>query len=409
MSSIEATVDKLLAGVCSLRRQLSKKEENKGRSSNGSMNESFAMTNYSEDMHKNLRSTEEIPFMYMRKQSKLNEGVRCTIVDWLIEVHYKFKLAYDTLYLTINVIDRFLAQSPKSIPRRNFQLVGLASLLLSCKYEEKERGVPKLKELTYICDGAYTKIMILKMEKDIFSTINHKLTVPTSYTFLKWFLFKSNADEMVTQLACFLLDGTLLSFENMVCRWRPSLLAAAAILLSRRQLDLQNWSQELVVCSSYDEAEVLPVARALLRNKFAMQENSDLIAVKKKYSKLKYGNVSHIVFQPFERNIQVTTLKSASESLDINGSKRKYYNGKRFMANKKKRAKVSSKRAKAPSKIALPPIKLHSNHKRRGHKYLTRSKKPSISRRDKEIIVLSDEEDEIIDKDEEIIVLSDEE
>jgi len=34
--------------------------------------------------------------------------MRAILVDWLIEVHYKFKLLPETLFLTVNLIDRFL-------------------------------------------------------------------------------------------------------------------------------------------------------------------------------------------------------------------------------------------------------------------------------------------------------------
>ena len=104
----------------------------------------------------------------------------------------------------------------------------------------------------------------------------------------------------MAQLSCFLLDGTLLSLETLTCRWRPSQLAAAAILLARRQLGRHNWSATLVAYSKYREEDVLPVARALLKNKHRLEENRELMALAKKYSKTKYGKVSHIVFLPLE-------------------------------------------------------------------------------------------------------------
>jgi len=42
------------------------------------------------------------------KQTDVNEKMRAILVDWLIEVHYKFKLMAETLYLTMNLIDRYL-------------------------------------------------------------------------------------------------------------------------------------------------------------------------------------------------------------------------------------------------------------------------------------------------------------
>ena len=34
--------------------------------------------------------------------------MRAILVDWLIEVHMKFKLFPETLYITIQIIDKFL-------------------------------------------------------------------------------------------------------------------------------------------------------------------------------------------------------------------------------------------------------------------------------------------------------------
>ena len=90
---------------------------------------------------------------YRSMQPHINEKMRSILVDWLIEVHYKFKLFESTLYLTINIVDRFLEKSRKT-PKRDLQLVGVTSLLIASKYEELY--IPELRDLTYICDDAYT-------------------------------------------------------------------------------------------------------------------------------------------------------------------------------------------------------------------------------------------------------------
>lgn len=37
--------------------------------------------------------------------------MRTILIDWLIDVHLKFKLVQETLYLTINLIDRYLSKN----------------------------------------------------------------------------------------------------------------------------------------------------------------------------------------------------------------------------------------------------------------------------------------------------------
>lgn len=55
--------------------------------------------------------TEQLPeYGYMKKQKDINEKMRAILIDWLIEVHYKFKLNPDTLFVTVNIIDRYLSK-----------------------------------------------------------------------------------------------------------------------------------------------------------------------------------------------------------------------------------------------------------------------------------------------------------
>ena len=41
-------------------------------------------------------------------QTEINDKMRAILVDWLIEVHLKFKLLPETLFITIALIDRYL-------------------------------------------------------------------------------------------------------------------------------------------------------------------------------------------------------------------------------------------------------------------------------------------------------------
>jgi hypothetical protein len=45
---------------------------------------------------------------YMNHQPDINEKMRSILIDWIVEVHLKFKLVPETLFITINIIDRFL-------------------------------------------------------------------------------------------------------------------------------------------------------------------------------------------------------------------------------------------------------------------------------------------------------------
>ena len=96
----------------------------------------------------------------MEKQTDVNEKMRAILIDWLVEVHLKFKLMVETLYLTVNLIDRFLEK--EQITRNKLQLVGVTAMFIASKYEEIY--APECRDFVYISDKAYTRDEILRME-----------------------------------------------------------------------------------------------------------------------------------------------------------------------------------------------------------------------------------------------------
>lgn len=96
----------------------------------------------------------------MNSQKELNGKMRNILFNWIMEIHHKFKLKPWTLFLTANILDRFLEKKP--IKRKEFQLIGMASFLVASKFEDIYP--PDTKELCYLCENAYTKEEILKAE-----------------------------------------------------------------------------------------------------------------------------------------------------------------------------------------------------------------------------------------------------
>jgi len=84
--------------------------------------------------------------------------MRAILVSWLIEVHLKYQLQPETLFITINLVDRYTQQC--HVPRSEFQLVGVTAMLIACKYEEIY--VPKIEDFVDITDNTYSKEQILK-------------------------------------------------------------------------------------------------------------------------------------------------------------------------------------------------------------------------------------------------------
>lgn len=49
---------------------------------------------------------------YMERMQKggIHPKMRAILIDWLVDVHLKFKLLPESLYLTVNLIDRYLSK-----------------------------------------------------------------------------------------------------------------------------------------------------------------------------------------------------------------------------------------------------------------------------------------------------------
>lgn len=120
------------------------------------------------------------------------------LIDWLVEVHRKFELNPETLYLTINVVDRFL--SMKTVSRKELQLVGISSMLIASKYEEI--WAPEVNDFVFISDNAYVREQVLVMEKAILERLEWYLTVPTPYVFLVRYIKASTPSDREVEETC---------------------------------------------------------------------------------------------------------------------------------------------------------------------------------------------------------------
>lgn len=168
-------------------------------------------------------------------QPELKSSMRGILVDWLVEVHTKFRLLPETLYLCVNIIDRYLQL--EEVCRNKLQLVGVTALLIACKYEEIYP--PEVRDCVYITDRAYTRQDVLDMEATIVKTLKFTLTVPTGHPFLQRFLHVVKATSVVRNLANYYMERMLQ--EHTALRFKPSLLAVACTCLALNHPDRSEY------------------------------------------------------------------------------------------------------------------------------------------------------------------------
>ncbi|XP_056605550.1 G2/mitotic-specific cyclin-B2 [Triplophysa dalaica] len=244
---------------------------------------------YVKDIYAYLRHVEaqqSIRPRYMRGYD-INGRMRALLVDWLIQVHSRFQLLQETLFMTVAILDRFLQVQP--VTRKKLQLVGVTAMLVACKYEEMY--VPMVGDFAYIADDAFTKAQIREMEMLILSELNFKLGRPLPLHFLRRASKAGNADAEKHTLAKYFLELMLLDYDMV--HYHPSETAAAALCLSQLVLDGQKWSPTQQHYSTYDEAHLKPIMQHIAKNVVNVNEGlTKHVTVKKKYSSSRLMKIS---------------------------------------------------------------------------------------------------------------------
>lgn len=171
----------------------------------------------------------------MNQQVEITPLMRMILVDWLVEVHKKFVLVPDTLYLTITIIDRYLSRV--RLAKSRLQLLGVTALLIASKYEEIHP--PEVKDLVYITDRLYTCQDVIDMEVTILTELGFQISGPTAYPFLVRFLFVTRATPTAKIAANYYMERFLQEYDFV--NHRPSVVAAAVVCLALNHPEIQEY------------------------------------------------------------------------------------------------------------------------------------------------------------------------
>jgi hypothetical protein len=172
---------------------------------------------------------------YMDDQTEIQWSMRSVLMDWLVQVHHRFSLLPETLFLTVNYIDRFL--SVKVVSLGKLQLVGATALFVAAKYEEI--NCPSVQEIVYMVDSGYSVDEILKAERFMLSMLHFELGWPGPMSFLRRISKADDYDLETRTLAKYFLEITIMD-ERFVSS-TPSFLAAGAHCISRLFLGKGDW------------------------------------------------------------------------------------------------------------------------------------------------------------------------
>lgn len=223
---------------------------------------------------------------YMDLQHDLNGKMRAILVDWLVEVHMKYRLRPETLFLTVNLVDRYLSSAV--VMRKRLQLIGVTAMFIASKFEEIDP--PPIHNFVYITDNAYTREEILHMECGILVSLGFQVIAPTPGHFMERLLRAHGCDDRHKSLARYILELALLDIRQL--KYNPSLLASAALLLSNEILGQPHvWPPVLANIARYEQSILRSCANELKALLDAAPTGA-LQAVRKKYMQPSYYNVA---------------------------------------------------------------------------------------------------------------------
>jgi hypothetical protein len=215
--------------------------------------------------------------------------MRAVLIDWLIQVHLKFHLLQETLYLCVQIIDAYL--QVQDVPKMHLQLVGVTAMFVASKYEEMY--VPAIDDFVYMTDNTYTKAEIRHMEISILKTLNFMFCKPLPLHFLRRFSKAGQADPKQHTLAKYFMELSLHDAE--FSSLDPSFLAASSLCLSFRLLNGPSWTRQLEHYSTYKQESLYQgmqkIAKlVLLSSEFSYKYR----AVTNKYSASKMMRISQL-------------------------------------------------------------------------------------------------------------------
>ncbi|KAH7418660.1 cyclin-like protein [Cadophora sp. MPI-SDFR-AT-0126] len=177
---------------------------------------------YLEDIMKHMRLMEDLTRPVVDSidiQPELRWFMRPYLLDFLIEAHHAFQLLPGTLFLAINLLDRYCSR--REVFKRHYQLVGCASLLVAAKYGERKGRVPLMKELEKMCCSLFEEQMFIEMD------ISH----PTVDSFLQIALTEGNYGVEVEHMARYICEVALCHKDFVSTK--PSIIARASLALAK--------------------------------------------------------------------------------------------------------------------------------------------------------------------------------
>uniref|UniRef100_A0A0A9X1T9 G2/mitotic-specific cyclin-B n=1 Tax=Lygus hesperus TaxID=30085 RepID=A0A0A9X1T9_LYGHE len=204
----------------------------------------------------------EKTYLESPKNFRTNIKSRNIVVDWLIHVHDRYKLAQTVLHKTVSLMDDY--SSKRHVGNNSLQLVGIACMSLTVKNAGTHIDSGTLVEL---CGSYFSKEDLHDMEIDVIQMAQFDLNRPVCPQFLlvvnEYFDFPTR----IMTVSKYFLDLWL--FHHDFVRYRTSVLASSAILFAFHAMDesreISKWTSHLAGLFRFTKPEMEKTLSALYK------------------------------------------------------------------------------------------------------------------------------------------------
>lgn len=197
-------------------------------------------------------------------QTNIRKSFRRKLLEWLFQIHLKYRLNPSTLFLTVSLFDRYMGK--QLVDRKSLQLVGSACLWMASKYHDiHPLHAPSLSDLAA---GSFSELDMVKTEQKICLALDFNLTVPCPLFFLERFLVELRQDHNVKPMrkCCTYVLEHIIMDQNLV-GFKASLKASIALyftLLVFKKKFTKDWENFCTYKATDLHAHVKSLYRRIL-------------------------------------------------------------------------------------------------------------------------------------------------
>ena len=233
---------------------------------------------------------------YLSQQKEITQAMRAILVDWLVEVQESFELNHETLYTAVKITDLYL--SKKQVKKEELQLVGATACLIACKVDE--RIPPLLDDFLYVCDDAYNRDELMKMERKMLKVVGFDLGYSLSYRYVRRYGRVCRVTMPVLTLARYILEVSLMEY-SLNTNTSESRLAATCLVLAMKMKGITGFKPTLEYYSGYKLSQLEDIFNKLVAM-LKKPTGANLKTIKSKYSHKVFHEVALI---PVSEDISV--------------------------------------------------------------------------------------------------------